>query len=177
MDKRNQTPILKKAQPHHAIHSSRKNLFVLHIFSPQESCSSYLVTSYCLVDVSLSLVELSKEFVCFGIPLLDFEILWYMSRRIKQIVMRGYCEYNFCGEAITFSQPQGSSCAYLFASSYSFASKYSFANKNPLTGFCGKKTSILKISEFILVWTGCYHYYRWQLIDTSYFAQDKKNST
>lgn len=36
---------------------------------------SYLETSYCLVDVSFSLVELSKEFVCFGIPLLDFKIL------------------------------------------------------------------------------------------------------
>ena len=38
-------------------------------------CSSYLVTSYCLVDFALSLKELAKEFVCFGIPLLDFEIL------------------------------------------------------------------------------------------------------
>lgn len=39
-----------------------------------------------------------------------------------------------------FNQQQGDLRAYRFASSYSFASKYNLANKNPLTGFCGKKT-------------------------------------
>lgn len=117
--------------------SGRKALFCS--LSLPGTCSSYLVTSYCLVDVSLSLIELSKEFVCFGIPLLDFEILWNMSRGAWK--MQNYHQYN--GDLLrsnkTFNQQKGSLGVYLFASSYSFASKYNLANKNPLTGFCGKK--------------------------------------
>lgn len=62
-----------------------------HVHVPEESLClfffqgfSHLVTSHCLVDVSLSLKKLSKKFVRFGIPLLDFEIIWHMSRKSKK---------------------------------------------------------------------------------------------
>lgn len=55
-------------------------------------CSFYLVTSNCFVDVSLSLVELSKELVCFRIPLLDLEIVWHMPR--KSMKDRNYKQYS-----------------------------------------------------------------------------------
>lgn len=41
---------------------------------------SYLVTSNRFVDFPLSFKELSKEFMRFRIPLLDFKIIGYMSR-------------------------------------------------------------------------------------------------
>lgn len=44
----------------------------------------YLVTSNGLVDFSFSFKELSKEFMCFRIPLLDFKIIWYMSWKKKK---------------------------------------------------------------------------------------------
>lgn len=53
-------------QVHNAL-VQEKGLFFL-----PETCISYLVTSDCLVDFSLSFVELPKKFVCFGIPLLHF---------------------------------------------------------------------------------------------------------
>ena len=40
----------------------------------------YLITSNCFVNFSLFLKELTKEFVCFGVPLLDFKILGHMSK-------------------------------------------------------------------------------------------------